>query len=93
MRELENERIRKLANEMEATRNASEKIVSLFNFAKGASRTGSVSYTGREKISKLENEKISKLESWGVRKITKKNERIMKRILMKKGCKEGGVSL
>jgi len=63
MRELENERIRKLANEMEATRNASEKIVSLFNFAKGASRTGSVSYTGREKISKLENEKISKLES------------------------------
>ena len=45
---------------MRATRNASEKIVSLFNFAKGASRTGSVSHTGREKISKLGNEKISK---------------------------------
>ncbi|EPD98031.1 hypothetical protein [Capnocytophaga sp. oral taxon 336] len=60
MRKLENERIRKLANEVKATRNASEKIVSLFNFAKGASRTGSVSYTGREKISKLGNEKISK---------------------------------
>ena len=38
----------------------SKKIVSLFNFAKGASRTGSVSHTGREKISKLGNEKISK---------------------------------
>ena len=45
---------------MRATRNASEKIVSLFNFAKGASHTGSVSHTGREKISKLGNEKISK---------------------------------
>ena len=32
--------MRKLENEMEATRNDSEKIVSLFNFAKGASRTG-----------------------------------------------------
>ena len=47
--------MRKLENEMEATRNDSEKIVSLFNFAKGASRTGSVSHTGREKISKLGN--------------------------------------
>ena len=37
------------------------KIVSLFNFAKGASRTGSVSHTGREKISKLGNEKISQM--------------------------------
>ena len=52
--------MRKLENEMEATRNDSEKIVSLFNFAKGASRTGSVSHTGREKISELGNEKISK---------------------------------
>ena len=52
--------MRKLENEMEVTRNDSEKIVSLFNFAKGASRTGSVSHTGREKISKLGNEKISK---------------------------------
>ena len=60
MRKLENEKIWKLADEMEATRNALEKRI---NFAKGASRTGSVSYTGREKISKLENEKISKLES------------------------------
>ncbi|UZD39404.1 hypothetical protein OL230_04370 [Capnocytophaga ochracea] len=57
MGELENERIRKLENEMEATRNALEERI---NFAKGASRTGSVSYTGREKISKLENEKIRK---------------------------------
>ncbi len=57
MRKLENERIRKLANEMEATRNALEKRI---NFAKGASRTGSVSHTGREKISKLGNEKIRK---------------------------------
>ena len=32
----------------------------IINFAKGASRTGSVSHTGREKISKLGNEKISK---------------------------------
>ena len=30
------------------------------NFAKGASRTGSVSHTGREKINKLGNEKIRK---------------------------------
>ena len=51
MRKLENEKIRKLADEMEATRNALEKRI---NFAKGASRTG------REKISKLGNEKISK---------------------------------
>ena len=42
---------------MEATRNALEKRI---NFAKGASHTGSVSYTGREKINKLGNEKISK---------------------------------
>ena len=34
-------------------------MLSLY-FAKGASRTGSVSHTGREKISKLGNEKISK---------------------------------
>ena len=60
MRKLENERIRKLENGARAIRNASEKIVSLFNFAKGASRTGSVSHTDREKISKLGNEKISK---------------------------------
>jgi hypothetical protein len=52
--------MRELENGARATRNASEKIVSLFNFAKGASRTGSVSHTGREKISKLGNEKISK---------------------------------
>ena len=45
---------------MRAIINDSEKIVSLFNFAKGASRTGSVSHTGREKISELGNEKISK---------------------------------
>ena len=49
MRELENEKIRKLGNGARATINDSEKIVSLFNFAKGASRTG------REKISKLGN--------------------------------------
>ena len=42
---------------MEATRNALEKRI---NFAKGASRTGSVSHTDREKINKLGNEKISK---------------------------------
>ncbi|MDU6659431.1 MAG: hypothetical protein E6494_04850 [Capnocytophaga sp.] len=57
MGELENGRIRKLANEMEATRNALEERI---NFAKGASRTGSVSHTDREKINKLGNEKISK---------------------------------
>ena len=32
----------------------------IINFAKGASRTGSVSHTGREKINKLGNEKIRK---------------------------------
>ena len=32
----------------------------IINFGKGASRTGSVSHTGRKKISKLGNEKISK---------------------------------
>ena len=62
--------MRELENGARATRNASEKIVSLFNFAKGASRTGSVSHTGREKISKLGNEKISKLEGWRIRKKT-----------------------
>ena len=36
-----------LENGARAIRNASEKIVSLFNFAKGASRTGSVSHTGK----------------------------------------------
>ena len=55
MGELENEKIRKLGNGARATINDSEKIVSLFNFAKGASRTGSMSHTGREKISKLGN--------------------------------------
>ena len=68
-----------LENGARATRNASEKIVSLFNFAKGASRTGSVSHTGREKISKLGN-----VEGWGVRKITEENERELRRILMRK---------
>ena len=38
-----NEKIWKLANEMEATRNAPAKRI---NFAKGASRTGSRSTTG-----------------------------------------------
>ena len=71
--------MRELENGARATRNASEKIVSLFNFAKGASRTGSVSHTGREKISKLGNEKISKCgglrSSEGNGGIRKKEER------------------
>ena len=57
MRELGNERIRKWENGARATRKV---LAERINFAKGASRTGSVSHTGREKISKWENEKISK---------------------------------
>ena len=51
----------------------------IINFAKGASRTGSVSHTGREKISKLGNEKISKCgglrSSEGNGKVRKRAER------------------
>ena len=77
-----------LENGARAIRNASEKIVSLFNFAKGASRTGSVSHTGREKISKLGN-----VEGWGVRKITEKNGRGSREVLVRKCYEKGGGSL
>ena len=70
---------------MEATRNDSEKIVSLFNFAKGASRTGSRSTTG--------SRKLANVEGWGVRKETEKFGRELREVLVKKGCKMGGVSL
>ena len=42
--------------------------------AQGASRTGSVSHTGRKKISKLENEKMGcELEEWGCASEIKQN--------------------
>ena len=45
---------------------------------------------------KLENEKIGKLanvEGWSIRKETEKFGRRLRGILVKKGCKKGGVSL
>ena len=45
------------------------------------------------KIRKLENERINKGGGWGVRKETEKFGRGLRGILVKKGCKEGGVSL
>ena len=66
-------------------------IIPLINFAKGASRTGSVSHTGSR--SAAGGEKLANVEGWRIRKETEKNGRREEGFLVKKGCKEGGGSL
>ena len=75
-----NEKIWKLANEMEATRNAPAKRI---NFAKGASRIG-------KNFGKVYTAKVTYLS---YRKETEKNGRGLRGILMKKGYEKGGGSL
>ena len=84
MRELENEEMRKLGNEVEATRNALAEGLSVY------STLPKVRATRAEFLAKCIPLKVTYLS---YRKETEDFRRGLGEILVRKGCKEGMVSL
>ena len=84
MRKLENEKMRKLENEVEATRNALAEGLSVY------STLPKVRAAQAKTLAKCIPLKVRHLS---YRKETEKFKRGEVGFLMKKGCKEGGVSL